>query len=548
MTDGEASWSETAQYISLGTNSYQQASGVTAPEGLKANGYVIRTQGRSVILFGGQDLGTQFGVYELLRQLFGYVRYGVDTYYIESGVKDKNLPQFDIYDNPDFDYTGANYGSTYSDKDAAHKMRTETVDEIYMTATAEYVHNTMDYLPPEEYEAKYPEWYATNTTPYRQLCYTAHRNPERYEQLVNEMTEKVKVAIDAEPNKSIISITNEDTSMLCNCESCQAVEEKYGTAAAANIIFINDVAEKVEKWLDAERGGKDVVIAMFAYNPTVTPPAVKNAQGEWEPIDEEVVTRDNVCMIFAPITVVNFNYDYSDEQNVIGEDRLEAWEACCSSISVWNYSAHFGNYFMPYDTFASCQKQYARYLEAGAVWIFDNAAWDSTNVTGFQNLKLFLNAQWAWDVNQSYNTLVDGFFENYYGSSDGAMRKMFNEMRAYLGELTSREGVGSKTGDLLDSATYWPIGLVDRWIGYCEEAKEEIAPLQQSDPEKHELFLDHITLESLMPRYMKLRFYNLSLGQKERTEMRSAFAADCRRLGVNKEAESTDIVGMIGKW
>ncbi len=210
VTDGEASWSETAQYISLGTNSYQQASGVTAPEGLKANGYVIRTQGRSVILFGGQDLGTQFGVYELLRQLFGYVRYGVDTYYIESGVKDKNLPQFDIYDNPDFDYTGANYGSTYSDKDAAHKMRTETVDEIYMTATAEYVHNTMDYLPPEEYEAKYPEWYATNTTPYRQLCYTAHGNPERYEQLVNEMTEKVKVAIDAEPNKSIISITNED--------------------------------------------------------------------------------------------------------------------------------------------------------------------------------------------------------------------------------------------------------------------------------------------------------------------------------------------------
>lgn len=547
-TDAKMEWSEDVRAISLGKSKFQQDSGVEVPEGLKSNGFVIETAGASVVVFGGLDLGTQFGVYELMHQLFGFVRYGVDTYYLETGVTDKVLPDFKIYDNPDFDYTGANYGSTYGDSEAAHRMRTETVNEIYMTATAEYVHNTMDYLPPAQYEEKHPEWYATNTTPFRQLCYTAHGDGDEYSAMVAEMTEKVKIAIDKEPEKSIISITNEDTITLCNCEWCVAVKDKYGTDAAANIMFINDVAAKIESWLNNERGGRKVTIAMFAYNASVTPPAVKDASGNWQPIDDKVVTRDNVCVIFAPISVVNFNYDYSDEQNAGGEDRLKAWEACSSSISVWNYSTHFGNYFMPYDTFQSCQNQYRRYLEAGAIWIFDNAAWDSKNVTGFQNLKLFLNAQWAWDVNQSYNELVDGFFANYYGSKDGAMRKMFDEMRAHLGELTSRDGVGSRTSDDLFLAEYWPFRLLERWISFCDEAEKEIAGLEQSAPEKYRLFMDHIALERLMPQYMMLKLHPFLMSETEKKTLQTSFAAECRRLGVTRESEQTTIDGMIGEW
>ena len=53
---------------------------------------------------------------------------------------------------------------------------------------------------------------------------------------------------------------------ICTCPKCEAVQKKEGSDAANWLLFVNDLAEKVEKKYP------DVMVGMFAYLHTEFPP------------------------------------------------------------------------------------------------------------------------------------------------------------------------------------------------------------------------------------------------------------------------------------
>ncbi|MGN1077665.1 MAG: DUF4838 domain-containing protein [Candidatus Gallimonas sp.] len=545
VSDQDVSWSETAEYISFGENAFADASGVTTTEEVKGNGYIIKTAGKSIIVKGGQSIGTLFGAYELLNQLFGYMCYAVDCYYIDRGVKDVRFCEYDILDNPDIDQRLANYGVIYNSPELAHKLRFQLqYAEVYLNPTRAF-HNTLEYLPKDQFIGEHSKWYSTGGD---QLCYTAHGDETEFDAMVDAMADALKPYIEAEPEKRIITVTQEDIYSWCECETCSALRAYYGTDAASNIIFVNAVAEKIEQWLKESYPGRDLTIATFAYHRSENPPAVKDADGKWHPIDQKVVARDNVTILYAPLVLMEFNHSVEDEENSTIKDILEGWEACTSHIAVWNYQTHFISYFMPYDTFAVCREQYKRYIDLGASWIFDQGQQNNGNSTGFSMLKIYLNSQWGWDVNRDYTTLVDNFFENYFGKKDGAMRTFYEEMRAWLNYLDVEGILGGRCTDTGDSSEYWPQQLVNQWLGYIDDAYSEIEPLKITDPDTYKLLERHIRLESMMPRYMAIRYYIGSYSSSEQQKMKSEFAADCGDLGITKVREMGDISVLIGDW
>lgn len=547
-------YSESAKYISFGDNEFSRTSGVTRPDDLKRNGYVIKTAGKSIVAFGGGDLGTLFSAYGLLNALFDYEYYFQDTfgnecYYVKTGVTGLKFPELDVYDNPDFDHAIAGYLPMHTDADKAHKMRMETINEMYICGTGiSYVHNTLQYLPKETYQQRHPKWYATNNS---QLCYTARGDKKEYNALIEELSSVMISAIKENPEGEIITLTHMDDGFWCECADCKALNLKYGTDAASCIMLTNDVADKIEEWRKAEAPERKITVVMFAYTSTENPPAVKNADGEWTAIDDSVKTRDNVCVLFAPIYSMSYNHEIPTERNSDTEDQLRGWEAVSDHISVWSYSAMFYNYFMPYDTYSACRNQYVRWLNAGALWIFDNAQYDIKAPLGFSALKAYLNSVWSWDVNRNYTELVDGFFANYFGVKDGSMREFYEELRLWLKKL-DEDGVSGLTGTShanWDDASLWSKRMLDRWIAYTETAKTEVESLKETAPEKYAVIVDRITIESLMPRYMSLTFYSSNYSSEELKAARASFAADCRRLGVDKYGENTrDIETIIRDW
>lgn len=558
VTDSSLTYSSDAKYISFGENSFATGSGVKTDPTVKGNGYIIKTVGNSVFVKGGYSIGTLFGAYELLNQMLDYMCYAVDCYYINTEVKNIKLCDYDILDNPDIDQRLANYGVIYNDSALAHKLRFQPqYAEVYMNPTRAF-HNTMGltngqsgkgegttaYLPPYRFESNHPKWYSDDG---KQLCYTAHGIKTEYDAMVNAMADALKPYIEAEPEKRIISVSQEDNFSWCGCDSCLELKMKYGSDSAGNLMFVNDVAEKIEKWLDENHKGRDLTVATFAYYKSEVPPARQNEKGEWEPIDEKVIARDNVTILYAPLALMEFNHSLEDEENRSVLNILDGWAACSKHVAIWNYQTHFTSYFMPYNTYSACQEQYKKYLDMGASWIFDQGQQNNGNSTHFSMLKIYLNSQWGWDVNRDYNTLVDNFFTNYFGSKDGAMRKMYEELRTWLVHLDN-EGLGGRCSDTADSAEYWPQRLVAGWLDLIAEAYEEIEPLKETNPDKYEMYARHIKLESMMPRYMAISYYLGMYTSLQQDNMKQEFAEDCRELNITHVREMGAIDNLIGRW
>lgn len=549
----EQDYSATTKFISFGENTYATKAGVTKATELKTNGYMIKTVGQSVFVIGGGDKGTLFGAYGLLGLLFNYEYYfqdsfGNECYYIDTNVTEKKLPVFDVIDNPDFDHASAGYQPMYSNSDAAYKLRTERFEEIFiMGLNIPYVHNTLDYIPYTTYKDAHPDWFSQDG---KQLCYTARGNSDERETLITEIANKMITLIQMNPEGELITLTHEDTAYWCDCDSCKALKTQYGTDAASCIMFTNEVADKVEAWRKVNAPSRKITVVMFAYTSTENPPAVKGSDGKYQAIDDKVKCRDNVCVLYAPIYTLSYNHTMQDEANQKTENQLQGWQACSNNVALWSYSQLFYNYFMPYDTYATYQNQYRRYLDIGSLLIIDNAAYDTKSPVCFSSLKTYLASSWSWDVNKNYNDLVDGFFENYFGKKDGAMRKFYDELRIWLKQL-DESGLSGLTGTShadWDKKENWSKPMLDRWVNYIAEAKKEVESLKNTNPEKYNLICDRIDIESLMPRYMLIEFYSDYYSAEELTAAKKSFASDCRRLNVTKLAENKDIEILIRNW
>ena len=65
--------------------------------------------------------------------------------------------------------------------------------------------------------------------------------------------------IIADPDKTVISFTQQDVNAHCKCDACMELVEEYGVYSAILIMFCNDLAEKLDVELEklAEETGTE---------------------------------------------------------------------------------------------------------------------------------------------------------------------------------------------------------------------------------------------------------------------------------------------------
>ena len=74
---------------------------------------------------------------------------------------------------------------------------------------------------------------------------------------------------------------------------------------------------------------------------------------------------------------------------------------------------------------------------------------------------------------------------------------------------------------------------MESWLKIMDEAYQSIERYKESNEEKYNRLKDHITLETLFPRYVLITFYEGTYSSDELYEMRVAFKNDCQALGVS---------------
>lgn len=542
-------WSEDAKWIVFGRTDLFNDAGLTLPNELSASGYYIKSVGNSVFVAVRDDYGYHRAALSLLKHIVGYEMYWSDTVIFD---KDgSTLPEFDITENPDFEYYVK--GDKMSG-DGEYGMGFDST--IFISPKGYTQHNTFIYLPKEEYQADHPGWYSVSdgAEGATQLCYTARGNEEEFNALVTKMALKVISYIDANPDMNNITITQEDRRTTCGCEACKANYTKYKSYAASIIMFMNAVDDQIQNYLQAKADAAGTEkrifnICFFAYHKSEVPPVVKNADGSYSPVDENVICNEHVGVYIAPIDA-NYQHSFYEEENNAAAENIKGWGVCASIIYMWVYETNYAYYLYPINTWDSQIEMYRFLKENNAIYIFNEAQYNQGAVTHFSRLKEYINSKAYFDVNVDLTDVMDDFFTNYYGPAAEPMRAFFDQLQAHMRYLEEAYP-GSVTGNIynnMEQTNLWPKKTLDGFLALVDQAYELIEEAKDENPDMYEVYKEHVLLESIFPRFAKLRLYKGTFTSEEFTAEAKQFKSDCTKFNITMLKEQSTLDSVWTEW
>ncbi len=573
LTDtGDMVYNDNVKYISIGKTSLLESAGIEIDTlTLGMDGYRVQTKGSTVFLYGGSDNGTLYSVYGFMQETFHFEAYWKDCIEIDTGISNLKLKNYDITDIPDIamrttgygfyndtspDYDARNWSSRIKLRDGQGTPLMTMHEDFVATSAAKGIHNSLICLPKKMYAQEHPEWYSTAGN---QLCYTARGDAEEFEAMTDAVVEKIAFSMktytpDKYPLKNTITVTMEDNTMCCACEKCLELKEKYDTEAGAVCIFINKVGEKVEQMIegwktDDDQGNdawirEDFHIIFFAYNNFTVAPAKLNEQsGKWEPIDEQVVLRDNVGVYLAPINNLDGQQGIYTEVNDKGRENFNAWKCLTDYMWLWMYSTNFNAYMYYYDSFSFFNAEgYAYMATRGARYIFNQAQWNQTGAgTTWHTLKAWLDAKLMWDTSLSEQELMDKWFNAMYKEAAPIMKTWFQEVRSHTAKVYKENNlyITNSIYNKVDQTKIFPLGTWMAWLGRCNQAVESIEKYKTISPELYDQLVSHIDMEWLSPAFITLKLYSDSVQTEVKLGMIERFKRVVLDLGMTLEKDAT---------
>ena len=537
--DTEVTYSESAKILSVGNTACLEKAGITVDrQEVGREGYVVDTKGSAVFMAGSSDYGTLYAVYGWLKEQVGYTFYAIDEIAVNKNLTNLKLLDITLKERPDFDYRLTSYGEAWFDSTVARRARFNASNELWISfegvvdgvKSSPSYHTSFNIVSPDLYKKDHPDWYAPDG---KQLCFS--RDPEN---LAKVVVARITEELDKNPTKNILTFTQQDHNTWCTCDSCTESLNKYGTNSAIYILFMNRVAEQVMAWVDENYPGREVLLAMFAYQQTEEAPVVMK-KGEYVPVDESLRLHKNVALFYCPI-FAEYYYDFNAEQNVNAAETFDKWSVLADTIFTWMYGTNFQMYLAPYNNFSSMQNNYRFLYDRGAKYVFDQHQYNQIAGTDWYRLKGYLSSNLQWKIDSDQNELINNFFTNYYKDASSVMKQLFDEENTWFAYLAENYGYNGKISyvesDFLIEE-HWPKGLLEGWLELIDEAYAKIEHYKMTDPVLYEKLRDRIALESISFRYLQLHLYKLLYSPKDSDAMVKSFKEDCVRLGMTQYKE-----------
>lgn len=595
-------WTKTSKYIVLAVDSVEEQAKVTwasdiTSEDLGYSGYMIKTVGDSVFIKVNSAYGYQTAVISFLREVLGYEWFGEDVITFENN--GETLPDLDIVEKPDFDLTYSSSSWTSSSKYASGLSDTK----VFVSTGGIDFHNSYMILSYRKYNDKvnypsyyHPKWYSDKTGNYHnifgdsatenqpgQLCYTAHGDYEEYQAMLDTACEAMLGYIREQPQASTITFTQQDTQAVCECDTCTACKEYFGSISSTLLMFVNDLEDKIRTALEAEALAngtepRKITVLFFAYQKTVNAPVsgelgknnykvpsynksegIVNANGVKvllpfnKSYPDGLKTNDNVGVFYAAISA-RFNKTFYEDSvsNRSARQELEKWGLLTNKLYIWTYDTNFKHYFMPYNSYDNIVET-ARCLKDNncEFYFAQTQDWQNGAHPCFGALKRYIVASVRFDVNMNYSAAVDRFFNAYFGDAAKPMREYYDKLTNYLEYLEiayPSAFTGSIYDDFIESTVYWSISLMEEYLELCDEAYKAIEKHRFTNPSLYEVLEKNITIETLFPRFMICEYYEGTYTNSEMQAKRQSFYEDCQRLKVLKYSENAYLSDWFNKW
>ncbi|HUZ46590.1 MAG TPA: DUF4838 domain-containing protein [Terriglobia bacterium] len=366
---------------------------------LGPEGFALKTMGQNLVIAGGRERGTMYGVSTFLEKLG--CRWFAENASRIPRRPTITVPALDETQRPAFEYREP-YATEAFGKDWAARNKVNGGLATKLDASTggsiqyyPFVHSFFHMIPPKKYFATHPEYFALidgrRAHVKAQLCLTNAA-------LLRVATETVLGWIKEHPDVEIFSVSQNDWNGWCECANCQKVVKEEGAVSGLLLSFVNSIAEQVA----ARYPGK--LIDTLAYQMTEKPPL-------------HARPAPNVRVRLCPIGNCEAHPIESCPHSLHFMENLRGWSAITRQLYVWHYTTDFSHYLLPYPDFDELAADAGMYRRHGVVGIFFED--DAEPGGGGQGsvLRSYVMARLLWNPATDVEQDVKEFHEAYYGQA-----------------------------------------------------------------------------------------------------------------------------------
>ena len=385
---------------------------------LGEDGFRLKTCAPHLLILGSPIRGALYGVYDLLER-FGGCRWYTSWHCVIPKLDAWTIPAIDETQKPAFAMREPFWFDMFDgDLAARNKCNGNTMRLAAKHGGHSFrfggglgsCHTFNTLCPPSQYFDAHPEYFSEvhgkrlkdNT----QLCLT---NPD----VLRIVTSNVLERIRKDPGASFYGVSQNDWYNFCTCPACKALDDAEESHAGTMIAFVNKVAEAVEKEFP------DVTIETLAYQYTRKPP-------------KSLRPRPNAMVCLCTIECdFSFSLDASAyKENRSFVDDIRGWGAISRRLYIWDYTTNFRDYTSPFPNILALQDN-AKFFRTNRVdFVFEQGAYQGRH-GDFAELKAWLLAKWLWNPDLPQETLLEDFFNGYYGAAAPHVRNYFDALHSY---------------------------------------------------------------------------------------------------------------------
>ena len=477
---------------------------------LENDGFIIKTDSLRLIIAGGNNKGTLYGVYTFLEKYLDCRLYSPNVKVIPKQ-KQIKLGNIDDLQVPVIRFRDTHYRVTWDAEYLDwHKLSHD--ENGNRTDWGMWVHTFHTLVPPDIYFNEHPEYFSMvngKRIP-TQLCLT---NQDVLEITVQNLRKKIA----ENPIATYWSVSQNDNRNYCTCENCQEIDDREGSPSGSIINFVNQVADQFP----------DKVISTLAYE-----------YGRKAP--KTLRPRENVNIMLCSIEVFRNLSIEEDSTSADFRRDVEEWGQIASDIIVWDYVIQFPNLISPFPNLQVLQPNIQFFTKHGVSAMFEQG---NREVGGeFAELRAYLISKLLWDPNLNVDTLMNDFLAGYYGVAAKPICKYIDEMREALLDSGAPLRIFGSPNEAATS--YLTVELIERYEELFDEAEAAVADSAELLERVRiaRLPLDFAIMEQAKKNYTGERgiFHKVNGQWEVRTEIRSKidpFTDLCIRQGVTRVKE-----------
>lgn len=443
--------------------------------GLGQDGIVIKASPERIVLSGGRPRGSIYAVFQFLEDQVG-CRWWTPKENFIPRKPELTISGSDLRYVPAFSYrehftTSTRYHPEFATilrENGNHQSQSSSWGGHYRLLG--FAHTFCELLPPERYFADHPEWYTdqgnqnrpsgkTSKVPdglHTQLCLS---NPE----VLKELTKNALALIRKNPDAGYISISQNDNSNFCQCQSCKVIAEREGSESGAILRFVNAVAAEVGREFPS------FWVETLAYTYSETPPRL-------------VKPAKNVVIRLA-LALADYGHPIDSEWNAPARKLLLSWAKIAPHLFIWSYATNFKRTMFPHPNWTDLANDLRFYAAHNVQGMFVQGDCYTGDVGDFPQLRAWLMGKLLWDPNLDQNGLTKEFLTGYYGAAGPFLHK-------YIELITSsfqaqKRGLNTNNRDF----SFVTLDVVTRGRTLFAQAREAVAddPVLLSRVKREEL-------------------------------------------------------------